>query len=99
MNYTQLYPEFFGLKEPPKPEPETEAKQALVSVSRALLIVNEGNSIDELAILPTIGKGAAKVILSDRPDSGYSALSELPAKIFRPPYNCDVAEIEAYTGE
>ena len=99
MNYTQLYPHLFGL-EPAEAEPKPEPEQpAAANASRALTIINEGNSPEELAVLPTIGKGAGKAILDERPKDGYRGLSELPAKIFASPFNCDIVQIEAYTGE
>jgi hypothetical protein len=99
MLYSQKYREMFGLKKPEPEQPTPPDAEPTVAVPRSLTIINEGNSPDELAILPTIGKGAGKVILSDRPEGGYSSLSELPAKIFKPPYNCDMTEIENYSGE
>ncbi|MGD1941853.1 MAG: hypothetical protein ACFB0G_11125 [Leptolyngbyaceae cyanobacterium] len=90
--------QILGVMETPRPLPTPPATQESVSQPRALVIINEGSTPEELAVLPTIGKGAGKAILEARPEDGYGSLSELPEAIFAPPYNCDLTQIEAYEG-
>ena len=66
--------------------------------SPALALCNNAEAPSDLRPIPTIGTGAGKVILRDRPEGGYGDLSELPAFIFAPPYNCDLDEIAAWEG-
>jgi DNA uptake protein ComE-like DNA-binding protein len=88
----------------PSPERSTSPAESPASLGksasaspRALLIINEGATPEELAILPTIGKGAGKAILEARPPGGYASLGELPERIFTSPFNCDLAAITAYS--
>lgn len=96
MIYSQMYPQLFGLEpKEAEPEPSSASPEAPVA-SAALTLINKAESPDELTPIPTVGKGSAKQILDARPENGYESLEALPAKIFAPPFNCDLGQIKAY---
>lgn len=64
----------------------------------ALKIANSADSPDDLTPIPTVGKGAGRVILKQRPDDGYKTVADLPQKIFEAPFNCDADQIAAWEG-
>ncbi|MBD1918862.1 MULTISPECIES: hypothetical protein [Cyanophyceae] len=69
------------------------------AVPKALVVFNSLGTVREVEIVPTIGKGAAKAILENRPDGGYESLQQvwdLNPKILKPPYTTDPAAIAAW---
>jgi DNA uptake protein ComE-like DNA-binding protein len=61
--------------------------------------INQATDPKDLEPLPTIGKGAAKQILANRPEAGYSNLDQvrsLNPELGRAPYRVDWAKIEQY---
>ena len=42
----------------------------------ALALINGSNVARDVAIIPTIGQGAAKVLIENRPEGGYASLEE-----------------------
>lgn len=81
--------------------PERQTAEEFANMQRlpaALLLCNSADSPNDLRPIPTVGSGAGKVILRDRPDGGYSDLADLPEAIFAPPYNCDADQIAAWEG-
>lgn len=65
----------------------------------ALQVINQAATVDDIAVLPSIGKGSARVILEARPESGYESLGQVwelcPALLSRP-YNVNPAAVDAY---
>ena len=66
--------------------------------SVALELINMADNPEDLTPIPTVGIGAAKVILDARPEGGYTKLSDLPKELFAQPYRCSYAEIESWIG-
>lgn len=81
----------------PKQQPATPAPDSLQSA--ALGVINQAETVDDIATLPSIGKGSAKVILEARPEGGYQSLEQLwqlcPAILSRP-YNVNPETVAAY---
>lgn len=79
--------------------PPTAANPTLVlRVYPALTLINSATTVEQLTVLPTVGRGAAKVILDERVEPGYVSLAALPAAIFAKPYRCDLEQIKAWEG-
>lgn len=82
---------------PDQPQPATPAPDILQSA--ALGVINQAETVDDIATLPSIGKGSAKVILEARPEGGYQSLEQLwqlcPAILSRP-YNVNPETVAAY---
>jgi hypothetical protein len=67
----------------------------------ALVLINFVQSAVDMAILPTVGRGAAKRILDRRPEGGYTSLeqvAELCPEVTRQPYRVDWAQVQAWEG-
>ena len=79
-------------------QPHSELQAPLNGGNVALTLINTATSPDDLTPIPTIGKGAAKVILQHRPNEGYESLELLPEAIFEQPYRCSVEAIAEYQG-
>lgn len=65
----------------------------------ALRLINGTDLASELEILPTIGRGAASVILENRPEGGYASMEQvwqMNQKILKYPYKTDIAAVEAW---
>ena len=43
----------------------------------ALVLINGSDVARDVAIIPTIGQGAAKVLIENRPDGGYASLEQV----------------------
>jgi hypothetical protein len=68
----------------------------------ALVLINAAAAADEISVLPTIGKGAAKLILEARPEGGYPSLSaiwEQCPRVLARPYSTDPAVVEAWDAD
>ena len=78
-------------------QPATPAPASLQSA--ALGIINQAEAVDDIATLPSIGKGSANVILETRPEGGYESLEQVwqlcPAILSRP-YNVNPETVAAY---
>lgn len=64
-----------------------------------LAALNQAQSAKDLEPLPTIGAGAAKRILSNRPTSGYHSLEqviELNSELSRQPYRVDWDQVRGW---
>lgn len=92
-----------GLTEAPAPTPRMEAlAPAGPTIPDALKLINGVDVVRELQVIPTIGAGAAKVILQNRPGGGYSSLAqvwELCPKIMASPYTTDPEQVAAWGAE
>lgn len=68
----------------------------------ALALINAATAADEISVLPTIGKGAAKLILEARPEGGYPSLAAIweqcPRVLVRP-YSADPSVVEAWDAD
>lgn len=76
-----------------------EAEQVITLVSPALALINGVDVVRELQVIPTIGAGAARLILSNRPEGGYESLEQVWAlcpKIMAPPYTTDSEQVAAW---
>jgi hypothetical protein len=60
--------------EPISPPPESEP--SLDAPAAALTLINGSDVARDVAIIPTIGQGAAKVLIENRPEGGYASLEE-----------------------
>lgn len=82
---------------PPEQQPAAPAPASLQSA--ALEVINQAETVDDIATLPGIGKGSAKVILETRPEGGYESLDQVwqlcPAILSRP-YNVNPETVAAY---
>jgi hypothetical protein len=54
----------------------TEAPKPVLE-SPALALINGSNVIRDIAIIPTLGQAAAKLILLRRPEGGYESLAQV----------------------
>jgi DNA uptake protein ComE-like DNA-binding protein len=80
----------------PLPEPSP------VAVPPALALINAAATADEISVLPTIGKGAAKLILEARPEGGYLSLAaiwEQCPRVLARPYSTDPSVVEAWDAD
>lgn len=71
-----------------------EAATAKTTAAETALLARLNQAEDEAALtdLPTIGKGAGRVILENRPKGGYASLADaiaLNAKVSERPYTTD----------
>ena len=80
----------------------TEPPSSPVAMPPALALINAAAAADEISVLPTIGKGAAKLILEARPEGGYLSLAAIweqcPRVLVRP-YSTDPAVVEAWDAD
>jgi hypothetical protein len=61
-------------------------------IPAALALINGSDVARDVAIIPTIGQGAAKVLIENRPEGGYASLDEaweLNAVLFDGRYKVD----------
>jgi hypothetical protein len=77
---------------------------AVVAGAEAALLARLNQADDEgsLSDLPTIGKGASRVILENRPEGGYVTLADaiaLNAKVITHPYTTDWSKVLAHFAE
>ena len=103
LNATAIGLKTVSLDSTPKPPTEEavaslekSASNSPPTVSPALALINSATESEQLTPLPTVGKGAAKVIFSQRGENGYPSLDALPAAIFESPYRCDLEQIKAW---
>lgn len=80
------------------PPPTDVSPPFTLKVYPALKLINSATTVEQLTVLPTVGRGAAKVILDERVEPGYVSLAALPAAIFAKPYRCDLEQIKAWEG-
>ena len=83
---------------PAKPAPTPEPP---LDIPAALALINGSDVARDVAIIPTIGQGAAKVLIENRPDGGYASLDEaweLNPVLFEGRYKIDVAIVAAWGG-
>lgn len=67
----------------------------------ALVLINFVQSAVDMAILPTVGRGAAKRILERRPEGGYTSLEQveqLNPEVTKQPYRVDWSQVQAWEG-
>lgn len=65
-------------------------------------LLNQATDPKDLEPLPTVGKGAAKRLLANRPEAGYESLEQvrsLNPELEQAPYRVDWAKVETYTQE
>jgi len=82
---------------PPEQQPAAPAPVSLQSV--ALEVINQAEAADDIAVLPSIGKASARVILEVRPDGGYQSLEQVWEKcdhLLGRPYNVNPEAVAAY---
>lgn len=60
----------------PDPEPQLQPELPLENIPAALALINGSDVARDVAIIPTIGQGAAKVLIENRPSAGYASLDE-----------------------
>jgi DNA uptake protein ComE-like DNA-binding protein len=68
----------------------------------ALRLINSVALASELEILPTIGRGAATIILENRPAGGYVDLEHVwvvNPRILKKPYTTDVSLVAQWGGD
>lgn len=64
--------------------------------------LNQAADPKDLEPLPTVGKGAAKRLLANRPEAGYESLEQvrsLNPELEQAPYRVDWAKVETYAQE
>jgi hypothetical protein len=93
------------LTEPPAPidaapapalAPPAPAAPALSAESAILAFINAAQHLYELEPIPTVGKAAAKAILDNRPEGGYTSLDELAPIL---PRQSSLEAIRSWTAE
>lgn len=84
---------------PPERSEVIPAREAKSDGITALEAINQAQVVDDVAVLPSIGKGSAKVILDARPEGGYKSLEQVwelcPALLSRP-YNVNPEVVATY---
>ena len=68
----------------------------------ALRLINGVDIVRDLSVIPTIGAGAAKRIIANRPPGGYASLSEVWAlnpEQLHPPYRIDLTVVATWGGQ
>ncbi len=86
-------------KAPAKPEMPPE--ESLEPIPAALTLINGSDVARDVAIIPTIGQGAAKVLIENRPDGGYASLEqawELSPVLFEGRYKVDPEAVAQWAG-
>ena len=86
-------------KAPAKPEMPPE--ESLEPIPAALTLINGSDVARDVAIIPTIGQGAAKVLIENRPDGGYASLEqawELNPVLFEGRYKVDPEAVAQWAG-
>lgn len=88
----------------PRPAPLSVAPvqpTATDSIPSALALINSSDVARDVAIIPTIGQGAAKVLIENRPDGGYASLEqawELNPALFEGRYKVDAEAVAQWGG-
>jgi len=88
-------------KAPAKPVTIEPSELPLVDIPAALALINGSDLARDVAIIPTIGQGAAKVLIENRPDGGYASLEEawgLNPTLFDGRYKVDTATVAQWGG-
>ena len=92
-----------GLTAQPRDESaHSTASEPVAIASKALALINEAATIDQIAVLPTIGKAGATLILESRPEAGYPSLAvvwEQCPRLLSRPYNVNPATVEAWDAD
>lgn len=73
--------------------------ECVLGITPALEVINGATVASDIAILPSIGKGASEVILANRPEGGYTSLCQLWAlneEILNRPYRTNKEAVESY---
>ena len=68
-----------GWSESPVPPPAAATQKPPDSpqgIPPALALINGTDVARDVAIIPTVGQGAAKVLIENRPDGGYASLED-----------------------
>lgn len=96
----QTWIQLHGLSPTPPDHSQPVAVVALAPSGKAAVsVINQAETVDDIATLPSIGKGSAKVILEARPEGGYESLEQVwqlcPAILSRP-YNVNPETVAAY---
>jgi hypothetical protein len=81
--------------------PVLEADLPIDDSPAALALINGSNVARDVAIIPTIGQGAAKVLIENRPERGYASLNEvweLNPTLFDGRYKVDTATVAQWGG-
>lgn len=68
----------------------------------ALRLINGTDIVRDLSVIPTIGAGAAKRLIQNRPPGGYASLAEVWAlnpELLNPPYRIDTTVIAEWGGQ
>ena len=88
-------------KAPAKPVAIAPPEQTNKNVPAALTLINGSNVARDVAIIPTIGQGAAKALIENRPDVGYASLEqawELNPALFDGRYKVDPEAVAQWGG-
>lgn len=91
-------------KAPAKPAPIPSSEPDLPlesSIPAALALINGSDVPRDVAIIPTIGQGAAKVLIENRPDGGYASLEqawELNPVLFEGRFKIDAEAVAMWGG-
>jgi hypothetical protein len=85
------------------PAPTIDPPQSIAtdSTPAALTLINGSDVARDVAIIPTIGQGAAKVLIENRPDGGYASLEqawELSPVLFEGRYKVDPEAVAQWAG-
>lgn len=60
----------------PAPVPASPPAMPTDGTPPSLALINGSNVARDVAIIPTIGQGAAKALIENRPDGGYASLEQ-----------------------
>jgi hypothetical protein len=88
-------------KAPAKPVTIDRPKLPLADIPAALALVNGSDVARDVAIIPTIGQGAAKVLIENRPEGGYASLEdawERNPTLFDGRYKVDTVTVAQWGG-
>jgi hypothetical protein len=91
-----------GMTTEPPSSPAPLPEPSPVAMPPALALINAAATADEISVLPTIGKGAAKLILEARPEGGYPSLAaiwEQCPRVLARPYSTDPVVVEAWDAD
>jgi hypothetical protein len=66
---------------PPGPSPGTDDDDTLPTkpdhITNALALINGTDVARDMAIIPTVGQAAARIIIERRPEGGYESLADV----------------------
>jgi hypothetical protein len=91
-----------SLESPVTPEALLSEPECTLTATPALQAINGATTAVDIAVLPTIGKSAAEIILGNRPEGGYQSMCQLWAlneEILNRPFRTNKESVESYTGE